>query len=75
MCCVEAIVLGGKKAWLREGLGMSVELGVNSLDDETWRSAVEVILATNEASAGLDSPVEVAHLLAAEIDRQACAAA
>ena len=75
LCCVEAIVLGGKKAWLRETLGVRVELGVGSLDDKARRTAVEVILATNEAIAGLDSPVEVAHLLAAEIDGQACAAA
>ena len=75
LCRVEAIALGGKKARRGERLGMGVELGVDGLDDKTRRSAVEVILATNEAIAGLDSPVEVAHLLAAKINRQARAAA
>ena len=68
--CVETIVLGRKKARLGERLGVGMELSVDGLNDNPRRSAVEVILATNEAIAGFDGPVEMAHLLAVEIDRQ-----
>ncbi len=73
--CIEAIVLGGQKAWLGERLGLRVELGVDCLYDEARRSAGEVILAVDKPSAHLDSPVEVAHLLAAQEDSQPGAAA